>query len=87
MLWPKKIHTREMLNSPQHFSNSTIQMLFFNEHCHGNSICFKSFLYLLFFIYRRDRPLENLWGGSEVPKKYLRKGKLNKKNSYTPMNP
>ena len=31
----------------------------------------------------RDRPLENLWGGGgtagEVPKKYSRKGKLNKK--------
>ena len=29
----------------------------------------------------RDRPLENLWGGTagEVPKKYSRKGKLNKK--------
>ena len=27
----------------------------------------------------RDGPLENLWGGGEVQKKYSRKGKLNKK--------
>ena len=37
----------------------------------------------------RDGPLENLWGGvaGEVPKKYSRKGKLNEKNSCTPINP
>ena len=36
----------------------------------------------------RDGPLENLWGGAgEVQKKYSRKGKLNEKNSCTPINP
>ena len=37
----------------------------------------------------RDGPLENLWrgGAGEVPKKYSRKGKLNEKNSSTPINP
>ena len=38
----------------------------------------------------RDGPLENLWGGGgagQVPKKYPRKGKLNAKNSCTPINP
>ena len=38
----------------------------------------------------RDRPLENLLGGGgggEVQKKYSRKGKLNEKNSCTPINP
>ena len=38
----------------------------------------------------RDGPLENLWGGggaSKVQKKYSRKGKLNEKNSCTPINP
>ena len=38
----------------------------------------------------RDRPLENLcagWGAGEVQKKYSRKGKLNEKNSCTPINP
>ena len=44
----------------------------------------------------RDRPLENLcggwWGGGgrgggEVQKQYSRKGKLNEKNSCTPINP
>ena len=35
-------------------------------------------------------PLEKLWGGVgvvEVQKKNARKGKLNEKNSYTPINP
>ena len=51
MHWPRKIHTREMLTKetqaaenfplPQRFSNSTIQMLFFNEHYQCNSICLK----------------------------------------------
>ena len=36
----------------------------------------------------RDRPLQNLCGGGgEVQKKYSRKGKLNEKNSCTPINP
>ena len=36
----------------------------------------------------RDGPLENLWGGAgEVQKKNSRKGKLNEKNSCTPINP
>ena len=38
--------------------------------------------FLAFFIYRRDGPLENLWGGGGVAnyqKKNLRKGKLNEK--------
>ena len=37
----------------------------------------------------RDGPLENLWGGggAKYKKKYLRKGKLNEKNSFTPINP
>ena len=37
----------------------------------------------------RDGPLENLWGrgAGEVKKKYSHKGKLNEKNSYTPINP
>ena len=40
----------------------------------------------------RDRPLENLWGGGDgaggrSTKKYSRKGKLNEKNSCTPINP
>ena len=39
----------------------------------------------------RDHPLQNLcggWGGgSEVQKKHSRKGKLNEKNSCTPINP
>ena len=38
----------------------------------------------------RDGPLENLSGGEgagEVQKKYSRKGKLNEKNSCTPINP
>ena len=37
----------------------------------------------------REGPLENLWGGGagEVQKKYSRKGKLNEKNSWTPINP
>ena len=38
----------------------------------------------------REGPLENLWGGGvagEVQKKYSRKGKLNEKNSCTPINP
>ena len=37
----------------------------------------------------RDRPLENLWarGADEVQKKYSRQGKLNEKNSCTPINP
>ena len=71
MYWPKKIDTREMLTkeTPPNTSNGTIQMLFFNEHCHCNSICFKSFLQL-FFIYRRDGPLENLWGGGGEEAKY-----------------
>ena len=95
MQWPKKIDTREMLTKetpPNAFLMVRFKcFFFFNEkHCHCNSICFKSFLQL-FFIYRRDGPLENLWGGGgggEVPKKYSRKGKLNeKKNSYTPVNP
>ena len=35
----------------------------------------------------RDEPLENLWGGGErSTKKYSRKGKLNEKNSCTPIN-
>ena len=37
----------------------------------------------------RDGPLENLWGGwagREVQKKYSGKGKLNGKNSCTPIN-
>ena len=36
----------------------------------------------------RDGPLETLWGrggGAEVQKKYSRKGKLNEKNSCTPI--
>ena len=50
MHWPRKIHTREIKrnschgkisHSPQHFSNGTIQMLFFNEHYQCNSICLK----------------------------------------------
>ena len=38
----------------------------------------------------RDGPLENLWGGGgcgRSTKKYSRKGKLNDKNSCTPINP
>ena len=37
----------------------------------------------------RDGPLENLSGGGagKVQKKYSRKGKLNEKNSCTPINP
>jgi len=36
----------------------------------------------------RDGPLENVsGGGGEVQKKYSRKGKLNEKNSCTPINP
>ena len=35
----------------------------------------------------RDGPLENLWGGGEVQKKYSHKGKLNEKNSCMPINP
>ena len=35
----------------------------------------------------RDGPLENLWGGGQSTKKYSRKGKLNEKNSCTPINP
>ena len=37
----------------------------------------------------RDGPLENLWGvgwGGQSTKKYSRKGKLNEKNSCTPIN-
>ena len=40
--------------------------------------------------YLKDGPLENLWGeggAGEVQKKYPRKGKLNEKNSCTPINP
>ena len=33
-----------------------------------------------------DGPLENLWGRGEVLKRYSRKGKLNEKNSCTPIN-
>ena len=37
----------------------------------------------------RDGPLQNLWreGRAKYQKKYLRKGKLNEKNSCTPINP
>ena len=37
----------------------------------------------------RDGTLENVWGGEggEEQKKYSRKGKLNEKNSCTPINP
>ena len=36
----------------------------------------------------RDGPLENLWlGGGGVQKNYSSKGKLNEKNSCTPINP
>ena len=35
----------------------------------------------------RDGPLENLWGGRAKYKKKSRKGKLNGKNSCTPINP
>ena len=37
----------------------------------------------------RDGPLENLWGGgrAKYKKKNSRKGKLNEKNSCTPINP
>ena len=35
----------------------------------------------------RDGPLENLWGGRAKYKKKSRKGKLNEKNSCTPINP
>ena len=35
----------------------------------------------------RDGPLENLWwAAGKVQKKYSRKGKLNEKNSCTPIN-
>ena len=73
-------------NFSQRFSNGAIQMLFFNEHCHSNSICFKSFLQL-FFIYRRDGPSENLWGwgaaGRSTKKTYSRNRKLNEKKNHT----
>ena len=46
----KETHAAEKFPTPpQHFSNGTIQMLFFNEHYQCNSICRKvlfSFLYL-----------------------------------------
>ena len=35
----------------------------------------------------RDGQLENLWGAGEVQKQYSRQGKLNEKNSCTPINP
>ena len=35
----------------------------------------------------RDGPSENLLGAGEVQKKFWRKGKLNEKNSCTPINP
>ena len=40
-------------------------------------------------LWLRDGPLENLWGGGEAEykKKNSRKGKLNEKNSCTPINP
>ena len=47
MHWPRKIHNKrnscrgKISHSPQHFSNGTIQMLFFNEHYQCNSICLK----------------------------------------------
>ena len=42
----KNVNTRnscrgKISHSPQHFSNGTIQMLFFNEHNQCNSICRK----------------------------------------------
>ena len=93
MHWRKKIDTREMLTKetpPNTFLMVRFKCCFSVNIVAVIRICFKSFLQL-FFIYRRDGPLENLWGGGgggEVPKKYSRKGKLNeKKNSYTPVNP
>ena len=51
MHWPRKLCKRnvnkrnscrgKIFHSPQHFSNGTIQMLFFNEHYQCNSICLK----------------------------------------------
>ena len=44
-----------------------------------------------FFHVVRGGPLENLWGGgrgrAKYKKIYSREGKLNEKNSYTPINP
>ena len=45
-----------------------------------------------FFHVVRGGPLENLWGGGggggrSTKKIYSREGKLNEKNSYTPINP
>ena len=45
-----------------------------------------------FFHVVRGGPLENLWGGggrgrAKYKKIYSREGKLNGKNSYTPINP
>ena len=46
MHWPKKIDTREMLTKetpPNAFLTGTIQLLFFNEHCHCNSVCSRDY--------------------------------------------
>ena len=44
--------------------------------------------FVTFMTLLREGTLENLWGGgSEVQKKNSRKGKLNEKNSCTPINP
>ena len=54
-----------------------------------NFLCLSLFLLFLWYFQLRDGPLEILWGGGggRSTKNNSRKGKLNEKNSCTPINP
>ena len=89
MQWPKKIDTREMLTKET--PPNTFLMVRFKCCFSMNIVTVIQFVLKVFFSFSLSTvgtDHQKTYGGQgEVPKEYLRKGKLNEKNSYTPINP